>query len=62
SCNPNVWARPVYTCDTDECLPRIAIFALKDIPAGTELTADYHPGLKLEDLKVLFGEDLVDCK
>jgi hypothetical protein len=65
SCKPNLFARPVYTCDQDDRIPRIAFFALEDIPAGrptflarasrtlpslgTELTVDYHLNKTLDD-------------
>lgn len=44
SCNPNCKIVPVSTTSHyDEHLYHLAFFALKDIPAGTELTFDYNP-------------------
>ncbi|KAJ5915637.1 hypothetical protein N7466_011570 [Penicillium verhagenii] len=63
SCNPNCKIIPVSTTEHgDENLYSLAFFALRDIPAGTELTFDYNPfwdGSKIIDphaVKCLCGE------
>lgn len=45
SCNPNCKIIPVTTTSSaDRRLYYLAFFAVRDIPAGTELTFDYNPG------------------
>lgn len=45
SCNPNCKIITVSTTNhADDRLYYLAFFALRDIPAGTELTFDYNPG------------------
>lgn len=45
SCNPNCKIIPVTTTNSaDTRLYYLAFFAIRDIPAGTELTFDYNPG------------------
>lgn len=44
SCNPNCKIIPVSTTEPgDDNLYHLAFFALRDIPANTELTFDYNP-------------------
>jgi histone-lysine N-methyltransferase SUV39H len=44
SCNPNCKIVPVQTTShADNKVYNLAFFALRDIPAGTELTFDYNP-------------------
>ncbi|KAJ6145423.1 histone H3 methyltransferase SUV39H1/Clr4 [Penicillium chermesinum] len=44
SCNPNCKIIPVSTTNpADDHLYHLAFFALREIPAGTELTFDYNP-------------------
>ncbi|KAH8697357.1 hypothetical protein BGW36DRAFT_378514 [Talaromyces proteolyticus] len=43
SCNPNCKMFPVSTHHGDQRIYDLAFFALRDIPAGTELTFDYNP-------------------
>jgi histone-lysine N-methyltransferase SUV39H len=44
SCNPNCIIAPVYTTNhADHLVYYLAFFALRNIPAGTELTFDYNP-------------------
>ncbi|KAJ5166796.1 uncharacterized protein N7482_005577 [Penicillium canariense] len=64
SCNPNCKIIPVSTTRlSDQRLYYLAFFAIRDIPAETELTFDYHPnwdGSKNVDpnaVKCLCGEE-----
>jgi len=41
SCEPNLFVQPVRV---DNAVPRVALFALRDIPVHTELTYDYSGG------------------
>ncbi|KMP04112.1 histone H3 methyltransferase Clr4 [Coccidioides immitis RMSCC 2394] len=43
SCNPNCKMFPVSHKHADQRIFGLAFFALTNIPAGTELTFDYHP-------------------
>ncbi|EGD98267.1 hypothetical protein TESG_05647 [Trichophyton tonsurans CBS 112818] len=60
SCNPNCKMFPATQTD-DHGVYQLAFFAVRDIPAGTELTFDYHPGWEGGDVdpdatKCLCGE------
>jgi histone-lysine N-methyltransferase SUV39H len=64
SCNPNCKIIPVSVNNlSDDRLYYLAFFAIRDIPANTELTFDYHPnwdGSKKVDpnaVKCLCGEE-----
>ncbi|PGH21481.1 hypothetical protein AJ80_03149 [Polytolypa hystricis UAMH7299] len=48
SCNPNCKMFVVQQHHSDQKLYNLAFFALKDIPAGKELTFDYCPNWKTE--------------
>lgn len=59
SCNPNCKIVPVTTTNsTDTRLYYLAFFAIKDIPAGTELTFDYNPYFKTSKAE---DPDAVKC-
>lgn len=49
SCNSNCGVFPVMLKEYDENIYGLAVFALKDIPAMTELTLDYAPQLEYID-------------
>jgi len=44
SCDPNLFVQPVRV---ENAIPRVALFALKDIPVNTELTYDYAGGVNI---------------
>lgn len=44
SCQPNLYIQPVRV---ENAIPRVAMFALSDIPADTELSYDYSGGVNL---------------
>lgn len=48
SCKPNCKMFPVSHNHADQRIFSLAFFAKVDIPAGKELTFDYHPNWKLE--------------
>ncbi|EFR01520.1 histone-lysine N-methyltransferase [Nannizzia gypsea CBS 118893] len=48
SCNPTCRMIPVSQSD-DPNVYQLAFFAIQDIPAGTELTFDYHPGWEKQE-------------
>lgn len=41
-CDPNLSIYNVWIDNLDTRLPRIALFAIRDIDKGEELTFDYH--------------------
>uniref|UniRef100_A0A914WYS3 Histone-lysine N-methyltransferase n=1 Tax=Plectus sambesii TaxID=2011161 RepID=A0A914WYS3_9BILA len=43
SCEPNLVIRTVYSDIEELSLPRLALFALKDIKPGDQLTVDFYP-------------------
>ena len=51
SCDPNLFVQPVRV---DNAVPKVALFALTDIPADTELAYDYGGG---EDCRTESGGD-----
>ncbi|PGH34728.1 histone-lysine N-methyltransferase SUV39H [[Emmonsia] crescens] len=64
SCNPNCKMFPVSQYDAEQKIFDMAFFAIKDIPAGTELSFDYCPNYNIDgsrhsdpqDVKCLCGE------
>ncbi|KAK2784552.1 hypothetical protein FQN52_008973 [Onygenales sp. PD_12] len=62
SCHPNCKMFPVAQYDAEQRIFDMAFFAIKDIPAGTELTFDYCPNYKASSkvdpdaVKCLCGE------
>ena len=46
SCEPNLFVQPVRV---ENAVPRVALFALRDIPRYTELTYDYSGGGNITD-------------
>lgn len=51
SCNPNCKIKPVSIDHADDRIYYLAFFALRDIPAGEELTFDYNPGANRKEKK-----------
>ncbi|OQE25417.1 hypothetical protein PENSTE_c006G01808 [Penicillium steckii] len=51
SCNPNCKIKPVSIDHADDHIYYLAFFALRDIPAGEELTFDYNPGFNKKEKK-----------
>jgi len=49
SCEPNCTVLPVVLSSDTKQIYHVAFFAIKDIPAGTELTIDYDPSLAGDD-------------
>ena len=61
SCNANLRVFPTMSKEYDQNIYALAIFAMKDIPAMTELTLDYAPSPVDEDFEDL-DEDCVKCQ
>ncbi|OJD19073.1 hypothetical protein AJ78_00946 [Emergomyces pasteurianus Ep9510] len=51
SCNPNCKMFPVSQYDAEQKIFDMAFFAIKDIPAGTELSFDYCPNYNMESFR-----------
>lgn len=61
SCNPNCKLFSVSQHHADQKIFDMAFFAIKDIPAGTELTFDYYPNWKSENRPKVADPDAVKC-
>ncbi|KAK5945290.1 hypothetical protein PMZ80_002494 [Knufia obscura] len=60
SCEPNCKTLPVVLSNGTKHLYHVAFFAIKDIPAGTELTIDYDPGLA--QAEEILDASVVQCR
>ncbi|KAL2370495.1 histone-lysine n-methyltransferase [Blastomyces gilchristii SLH14081] len=58
SCNPNCKMFPVSQYDAELKIFDMAFFAIKDIPAGTELSFDYCPNYNMESSKQSDPQDV----
>ena len=56
SCNPNAKTIPVVLANDTKHIYHVAFFAIRDIPAGTEITIDYDPDLN-QDRETQEGQD-----
>lgn len=51
SCDPNLVVRSVYVEHLDQRYHRLALFALRDIHEGEELSFDYFASIPIEEFK-----------
>ncbi|EDN03948.1 predicted protein [Histoplasma mississippiense (nom. inval.)] len=58
SCNPNCKMFPVSQYDAEQKIFDMAFFAIKDIPAGTELSFDYCPNYSIESSRYSDPQDV----
>lgn len=61
SCEPNAKTIPVVGDGSSKNIYQVAFFAIKDIPAGTEITIDYNPDLELTEDEIT-DSAIVQCR
>ena len=62
SCDPNLYVQPVLCDHADVDMPKICLFAAKNIPPFEELTYDYGPQYIRENLDGKCNCGAVGCQ
>lgn len=65
SCDPNLGVYAVYVDCLDPALPRLGLYAIRDIEAGEQIffdySAEYHKRARIKPKKAVKGKNICQC-